>query len=54
MTKNIVLYNPRLFRWIGQVKEVNRQSVDETSDNLEDREENCAMTIFLGVCDKTL
>jgi hypothetical protein len=33
---------------------MNKQSVDEKGGNLEDREENWAMKIFFGVCDKTL
>jgi hypothetical protein len=33
---------------------MNKQSVHETGGNLEDREENWPMNIFLGVCDKTL
>jgi hypothetical protein len=54
MTKNTVLYNPEHLRWTGQVKEMNKQSVDETGGNLEDRVENWALNFFLGVRDKTL
>lgn len=54
MTKNTVLYNPGHLRWTGQVKDMNKRYVDETGGNLEEREGNWAMNIFLGVCDKTL
>ena len=33
---------------------MNKQTVDEAGGNLEEREENWAMNIFLGVCDNTL
>jgi len=40
ITKNIVLYKLGHLRWTGQVKEMNKQSVDETGGNVEDKEEN--------------
>jgi hypothetical protein len=39
-------------RWTGQVKEKNKHSAGVTGGNLKDREENWAMNIFRGVCDK--
>jgi hypothetical protein len=33
---------------------MNTQYVDETGGHLEDEEENWAMNVFLGSCDKTV